>query len=50
MWLTLDKKETLYDYLETEQGKRDHGEDQDMSDIIDTFAMYDCDPVSGRLA
>jgi hypothetical protein len=48
VWVTFDRKETLYDYLETEQGKRDHGEDDDMSAIA-TFDMFDLQPVSGRL-
>lgn len=48
IWVTFDKKETLYDYLKTSQGKKDHGEDDDMS-CIDTFVMYDLEPISGRL-
>ncbi|MEZ4920283.1 MAG: hypothetical protein R2792_14365 [Saprospiraceae bacterium] len=48
VWATFDKKETLYNFLETEQGKDDHGENEDMS-CIDTFVMYDLEPVSGRL-
>lgn len=48
VWVAFDKKETLYDYLETEQGKDDHGENEDMS-CIDTFEMYDLEPISGRL-
>lgn len=50
VWVTLDRKETLYDYLATSEGRQDHGEDQDMTEIIDTFEMYDLTPVSGRLA
>jgi len=49
VWATYDKKETLYNFLETDQGKEDHGENEDMESIIDTFTMYDLDPVSGRL-
>ena len=49
VWVTLDKKETLYNYLETEQGKKDHGEDEDLESIIETFVMYDLEPLSGRL-
>lgn len=48
VWVTFDKKETLYNFLETEQGKDDHGENEDMS-CIDTFVMYDLKPVSGRI-
>lgn len=49
VWATYDKKETLYNFLETEEGKEDHGAHEDMEKIIDTFVMYDLDPVSGRL-
>jgi quinol monooxygenase YgiN len=49
VWSTYDKKETLYNFLETEQGKEDHGENEDMDSIIETFVMYDLEPVSGRL-
>ena len=49
VWSTYDKKETLYNFLETEQGKDDHGEKEDMESIIETFVMYDLEPVSGRL-
>lgn len=49
VWVTFDKKETLYDFLETEQGKDDHGENEDMESIIESFVMYDLEPVSGRL-
>ena len=51
VWVTFDKKETLYDYLTTDAGKQDHGEnDDEMNDIVETFVMYDLDPFSGRLA
>jgi len=49
VWVTFDKKETLYNFLETEQGKDDHGENEDMESIIESFVMYDLEPVSGRL-
>ena len=49
VWATFDRKETLYDYLESQEGKDAHGEDEDLSAIIDTFSMYDLEPVSGRL-
>lgn len=49
VWATYDKKETLYNFLETEQGKEDHGEKEDMESIIESFVMYDLDPVSGRI-
>lgn len=49
VWATFDKKETLYNFLETDQGKDDHGENDDMESIIESFVMYDLEPVSGRL-
>jgi hypothetical protein len=48
VWVTFDRKESLYDFLETEEGKRDHGEGGDMS-CIASFEMYDLHPISGRL-
>lgn len=49
VWTTFDRKETLYDYLETPAGKSGHDDVADMEAVIDTFHMYDLDPVSGRL-
>jgi heme-degrading monooxygenase HmoA len=49
VWTTFEKKSDLYEWLETDQGKEDHGEEQDMTAIIETFEMYDLEPVSGRL-
>jgi heme-degrading monooxygenase HmoA len=48
VWVTFDSKETLYDYLDSAEGKADHGEGDDMSSIA-TFEMYDLTPVSGRI-
>ena len=48
VWATFDKKESLYEFLETDKGKDDHGENDSMESIA-TFTMYDCEPVSGRL-
>lgn len=31
------------------RGKDDHGENEDMESIIETFEMYDLDPFSQRL-
>ncbi len=49
VWATFEKKSDLYDYLATPEGQTDHGEGEDMSEIIETFEMYDLEPVSGRL-
>lgn len=49
VWSTFDNKKTLYNFLETEEGKEDHGENEDMESIIESFSMYDLEPVSGRL-
>lgn len=48
VWATFDTKESLYNFLETQQGKDDHGENESMESIA-TFQMYDCEPVSSRL-
>lgn len=48
VWATFDSKASLYDYLETEQGKIDHGENESMESIA-TFQMFDCEPISQRL-
>ena len=50
VWATFASRSDLYDYLATDQGRDDHGEGDDMTDIIETFEMYDLTPVSGRLA
>ena len=49
VWVTFENKSDLYDWLATDQGRHDHSEDQDMTATIDTFQMYDLEPVSGRL-
>jgi hypothetical protein len=49
VWTTFEKKSDLYEWLETDQGKQEHGDEQDMASIIETFEMYDLVPVSGRL-
>jgi len=48
VWATFDDKKSLYDYLATDEGKADHGEGQDMS-CIQTFEMYDLEPIAGRI-
>lgn len=48
VWVTFDDKRSLYDWLQTDRGKADHGEGQDMSHVIDTFAMFDLEPRSQR--
>ncbi|MFW2334290.1 putative quinol monooxygenase [Ilumatobacter sp.] len=50
VWVTFADRSDLYDHLATEAGQDDHGEGVDMTDVIDTFEMYDLTPVSGRLA
>lgn len=50
VWATFADRTDLYDYLATEQGKDDHGEGRDMTDVIETFEMYDLTPVAGRLS
>ncbi len=50
VWVTFADRSDLFDYLATEEGRDDHGEGVDTTDVIDTFEMYDLTPVSGRLA
>lgn len=49
VWVTFADRSDLYDYLATQRGEDDHDEGEDMTEIIDTFEMYDLTPVSGRL-
>ena len=49
VWVTFANRSDLYDHLATDDGKNDHGEGQDMTDIIETFEMYDLTPISSRL-
>jgi hypothetical protein len=49
VWVTFDAKETLQDFLATPEGQQQHVGDEPLDAIIDTFAMYDLTPVSGRL-
>lgn len=49
VWATFDSKATLYDFLATAEGKDDHGESEPMSEIIESFSMYDLTPISGRM-
>lgn len=52
VWVTFENKSDLYDYLASPEGAADHGEGEDgedMAEIIETFEMYDLEPVSGRL-
>lgn len=49
IWVTFDRKESLYDYLATEAGQKNHGDEKEMAEVIESFAMYDLTPVSGRL-
>ncbi len=39
----------MMDYLETEEGQNEHGEQAEMDSIIETFTMYDLSPQSQRL-
>ena len=49
VWTTFEKKSDLYDWLSSAEGAASHGEGSDMNDIIETFEMYDLEPVSSRL-
>ena len=49
VWVTLDRKERMTEFLKTAEGQADHGENEDLSEVIETFEMYDLVPFSGRL-
>lgn len=49
VWTTCRDKAVVYDYLATDQGKANHGDEDEMQAIIDTFEMFDMTPVAGRL-
>lgn len=49
VWSTFERKEPLYAYLASDEGRRDHGEGENLADIIDTFEMYEMTPVSGQI-
>lgn len=49
VWATFAQKEPLYAYLSSEEGRRDHEDGEDLSEIIDTFEMYEMTPVSGQI-
>jgi len=49
VWTTFESKSDLYDYLATAEGQDDHEGDVDMTEIIESFEMYDLEPVSTRL-
>ncbi|MCB1330491.1 MAG: hypothetical protein KDK28_14120 [Maritimibacter sp.] len=49
VWTTCRDKAVVYDYLATDAGKANHGDEDEMAAIIDTFEMFDLTPVTGRL-
>ena len=49
VWVTFESRSDLYDFLESEEGQQDHGDADEMAEIIASFEMYDLTPVSGRL-
>lgn len=49
VWATFDSRSTLYDFLDTPEGRADHGEGEDLDSIIESFEMYDLTPVATRL-
>jgi len=49
VWTTCRDKAVVYDYLATDAGKANHGDEDEMAEIIETFEMYDLTPQAGRL-
>lgn len=50
VWVTIDRKKTMDDYLNSAKGQAEHGDPKEMEDIIETFEMFDLTPVAGRLS
>lgn len=49
VWTTCRDKAVVYDYLATDEGKANHGDENEMNEIIESFEMFDLSPVAGRL-
>lgn len=49
VWATYVEKSDLYDFLASDEGQADHGDGNEIADIIESFEMCDLTPVSGRL-
>jgi hypothetical protein len=49
VWTTCRDKAVVYDYLASDKGKANHGDEAEMAEIIETFEMFDMTPVAGRL-
>jgi heme-degrading monooxygenase HmoA len=49
VWATFESKNDLYDWLSTDAGREEHGDEEAMTETIDTFQMYDLEPISVRL-
>ncbi len=50
VWTTCRDKAVVYDYLQTQTGKDNHGDAAEMEAVIETFEMYDLTPQAGRLS
>lgn len=49
VWTTCRDKAVVYDYLASDAGKANHGDEEEMGRIIETFEMFDLTPQAGRL-
>lgn len=49
VWTTCRDRAVVYDYLATDEGRANHGDEDEMAEIIETFEMFDLTPVTGRL-
>ncbi len=49
VWVTMDHRSTMDDYLASPKGQSEHGDEAEIKDIIATFEMFNLSPVSGRL-
>lgn len=49
VWVTMDCKETMDNYLASPKGQANHGDANEMEEIIETFEMFNLTPQAGRL-
>lgn len=49
VWTTCRDKAVVYDYLASDKGRANHGDEDEMAEIIATFEMFDLTPMAGRL-
>ncbi|MBM1221932.1 hypothetical protein JQU17_14435 [Ponticoccus sp. SC2-23] len=46
VWSTFETKDALYDYLASDAARGNHGDANEMEEIIETFEMFDLTPTA----